>query len=727
MKGGSLTGVPTPPATPFPTGPLLWERLRRELRNPYVLILLSAVAVYSCYWTWLSVSKYYGLVAAVYDLGLFAQHTWIFTQPGSVGLYGFPGLPGSVAYLALVVDQPFQFLLSPLGAANSYPTILILQSVALGTGALPLYAIARRILASDLPALFVSMAYLLYFPLAGVNWFDAHFIAFFIPLFLLGYYFLVQRAFRLAGLFLLLAGSTEYPSILLVLLFALTLIGEAVLNEWLLKRERDLPWLKFATVLFVVSLLFFVYQFVYLNAYLGPLGFAATVHTGNPGGVSISSGHVTIQNRVTVALFILTPVLFLPVLSPRWLVMLAPIGFLIFGTTYFGYAFPEIFRGQYSAVFIPFVFLGVVYALNWLKRFYPTREGRFVKGPSRLHSVRRLANPSTLGLAVLITVIVFATIFQPYGPLNSRGPDRFVEPSINLTSFNELQQLESLVPRNTPFVLFQNDMPGMLPRPLAYLDTPLVTGIVDWKNVSIYDAERGQFPMTLFSGHTVNATVQYAVDNPHNWGFLAKGGDSNDSMYDFIRVLYGSGMYGILGEVDGMIALERGYEAGPLLYSPFNQLIPAQDLLVPNLPPGEWINSSWNGSKVHPSQDVISVTNADSTHAWDGPSLTLSPGLYEVRFSLLTTNLSSQDRVSLVAEANDGIDTLGAENITGSNFTRANTWTSFNFTFYANNTYQLVGFPGLSVLWHGTLSIQSIDLTQLAPGSPRYSPTGSSS
>jgi uncharacterized membrane protein len=703
----------------------LWMRWRKELRSPYVLTLLFSVILYSCYWSWLTISRVYSMVSAVYDLGLFVQHTWMFTQPGSIALYGLSGLPGPVAYLALVLDEPFEFLLSPLGLLNNFPAVLIVQSIALGAGALPLFAIARRILSSDRTALFVSLAYLLYFPLGGVNWFDAHFIAFFIPLFLLGFYFLIQRSFRLAGALLLIAGTTEFPSMLLVVLFALTLVGEAVLNGKFLKREWDLPALKFSIVLLVLSVLFFLYQFFYLGDYLGAQGFAATVHSGSGAGAAILSAPISIQNRLAVILLILAPVLFLTVLSLRWLVMLSPIGYAVFGTTYFGYAFPQIFRDQYGAVFIPFVFLGVVYAMPWLARFSPaTGDDPSVKGEDRFHSLRRLSRPSNMGLAVLITVVVFASIFQPYGPLNGLGPDKFSLPSANLTRYNELQRLESLVPRNTPFVLFQNDMPGMLPRPLDYLATPLVSGIEDWRNVSIYDAEVGYFPLLLYSGHTVNASVLYAIDDPYNWGFAAKGSTTNNSMYYFIRDLYASGMYGILGEVDGMLVLERGYSGTPVMYSPFSQAIPARDLWVPDVAPGQWSNASWNGSKIPSGESVISATNADSTYAWDGPGLVLSPGTYEVGFSLMTTNLSPQDHISLVVAGENGKDILASENITGSNFSHADVWTNFSLTFYANNTYQQVTFPGLSVLWRGTLSIQTINLVQLSPGSPQYSRTG---
>jgi uncharacterized membrane protein len=724
---GDLATASTEPPRRIRFGPRAWQLARRELRSPYVWALLASVAAYSSYWSWLSVTRYDAMVSAVYDLGVFAQHTWMFTQPGTIGRYALPSLSGPLTYLGLVADEPFEFLLSPLALLNSYPTVLVLQSVALGAGALPLYAIARRILTTELPALCVALAYLLYFPLGGVNWFDVHFIAFFIPLFFLGYYFLLRRSFLVAGVLLFLAGTTEYPSVLLVILFALTLLVEALLNGRFLKRGWDRPALRFSAVLFVVSLVFFAYQFVYLNSYLGTEGFAVTVHTASTGGVAIASGPISLHNRLMVAFLILTPVLFLPLLSPRWLVMLTPIGYLVFATTYFGYSFPSIFRDQYGATFIPFIFLGVVYSIQWLRRFVPvTARPPFARRARPWSSVGRLAHPSVTGLAVLVTVVVFASIFQPYGPFNGVMGDKFTVPPVDMTRFDQLAQLESLVPRGTPYVLFQNDMPGMLPRPLAYLDTPLVSGIGDWQNVSVYDADVGEFPLTLFTGATVLAAVNYAIDDPYNWGFTELGDTPNNSMYHFARALYGSGMYGILGEVDGMVVLERGYSGSPVQYLPFTQWIPASDLTTPAPPTARGNNTTSEAPPALPGPGLLSVTDLDAPRAWNGPDLTLSPGWYEAQFSMMTTNPSADNHITLRATGDHGVGTSGERTITGANFTAGDTWTSFNLTFYVNNTEQSVDLLGASVFWQGTLSLQWIDLLQESAGTPRYSAAGAS-
>jgi len=68
--------------------------------------------------------------------------------------------------------------------------------------------------------------------------------------------------------------------------------------------------------------------------------------------------------------------------------------------------------------------------------------------------------------------------------------------------------------------------------------------------------------------------------------------------------------------------------------------------------------------------------------------------------------------------ANYGKTVFGGERITGANFSAPNVWTNFDLRFYVNDTYSLVAFPGLSVSWHGTLSIRGVHIVQTAPGIP---------
>ena len=172
------------------------------LKDPYLLAVLAGVGLYSWYWSQLTIDRFYAMHAAVYDLGAFMQQSWLFTQPQIFSPAG---------YVAAVFAHPVQAILSPLAVINSYPLILSLQSVALGAGAVPLYVIARQALSFRPASLLISGSYLLYSPMAGVNWFDAHFIAFFIPLFLSGYAFYIHKHWTTAGILLFLAATSEIP------------------------------------------------------------------------------------------------------------------------------------------------------------------------------------------------------------------------------------------------------------------------------------------------------------------------------------------------------------------------------------------------------------------------------------------------------------------------------------------------------------------------------------
>lgn len=203
----------------------------------------------------------------------------------------------------------------------------------------------------------------------------------------------------------------------------------------------------------------------------------------------------------------------------------------------------------------------------------------------------------------------------------------------------------------------------------------------------------------------MKAKVSYMVDDPFTWGFTERGVEVNDSMSQFERVAYGSGAYGILGEVYGMLVLEYGYVGTPLRYIPYRASFPAQVLR----------DSSTGGSTGSP---IIRYSNGSGPTAWNGPFTTLSPGRYTVEFSLMSTSTSASNHVTLAALANGGATTFGSVTISGSNFTSSGKWYTFSLSFYVNNTYDLVAFPGINVNWMGTLSLRYLVVTQDSPGSP---------
>ncbi len=710
-KGGEPPSVPTAPSSrpgawkgprSLLQAPLHWTRWRAgqawvALRDRYLMLAVLASVTYGVVWTYISVSNFYSGDSAVYDLGLVMLKAWWYANPGSVGGWG---------YLSVVIDEPFEVLMTPVGVIGSFPLLLGLQSFALGAGAVPLYAIGRRALHSKPAALLLAFAYLVYFPLGGVNWFDAHFIAFFIPLFLVGFYCYQVRSYLWAGVLLGIAGTTEYPVILLVLAFAVTLLLEGVLRKWLHRpTAHRFPW-KFALLLFVCSGLFFAYQYVFLATALGPGAFAATAHT--TGGGSIPT-----QDRTEAIILLLAPALFLCLVSPRWLLMLGPAFYLISFSSYQPLTYPSLFRTQYSALFIPFVFLGAIAALQEVRWALDKLEPRFAPALRKRRWLRRMPSVklvTVVSACVLVSSAYLAAYYQPYGPWNDQTPWPFgFQPvtSAELERQTRLTALESLIPRSSPYVLFQNDMPNMLPRTLDYLQTPEVSGIGNWENVTPYDAMIGSFPNLGYDGSTTWMRVNYMIDDPYNWGFTEEGSTTDNSMYHFIQVGYESGKYGILGESDGMLVLERGYQGPPKIYTPYQQ----------SIAPSQLSEAGPNESR---AGGGLSISNTSSPWMWNGPSTTLSPGWYDVSYLLRTTDLSATNHVTLGVTAESGQISLATLEVYGTNFSAANRAMTVTMQVYVPDTYRGVDLPASQVDWSGTLSVLAIEVTQSGPGDPLY-------
>lgn len=672
---------------------VLLQRLRPDR---WTVLLLLVFGAYVGYWSYLSIAKYYALAAGVYDLGLGMQSLWNFTQVAHAD---------PLTYARLALYSPVAFLLSPIALADSYPLLLFVQTVALASAAFPLYITAKRELKFGGAAFALSAAYLLYFPLAGVNWFDFHFESFFALLFLLGYALYSARWFKSSVVLFFLAGATWYPYILLIGLFSLIEILGLGTRWLILKQGIDQRRAAFSLLLLILSVAYFAFQFTTYNA---------PPHSGL---------QVALNNRVIVLALMLLPVLLMPFLSLRWLLMLAPFAYLEFTSGYAGYSYPAIFAGQYSMLFIPFVFLGTIEAVALLSRRFDFRlppEFRKVVSshpPFSRSSAQARVSPAYV---VLLAAVLLSTVFQPYGPFNQNSPTRFdlsQSTQINWTAYDRLLSLVHLIPQSTPYVLFQNDMPELLPRPLAYEDTPLITSLYNWQNLSNYDAVHNSFPLELTSGQVADAQIDYAIDNPYSnpyaYGFYDTSSLPNVSMYYFVRTLYASGYYGILGEAGGLTVFERGYNASPEVYVPYTMTIPATQLFD-------------YATRELSTEGVISAVNpVPNEPLWWGPYATFSPGWYSLNFSMLTSNNSPENRMYIYATWANGGEILGNGQLlfNGSAFPEVNQWTNVEMRVYMNNTYGGVQFSGFPYSWTGEVAIRSIQVTQISPGPPTFTPT----
>lgn len=169
--------------------------------------VLGGAVAYALFMSLLTVGRHNAFGTNAFDLGIHAQALFTIAQRG---------YPAVTLYGPQVINQfgdhfaPIFYLLVPIYLPwSDARVLLVLQSVTLASGVIPVYLLARHKLVNLTLALVVAAGYLLFPALHGVNNFDFHEIALVIPLLLWSFFFLEVDRFRLFGIFLALALLTK--------------------------------------------------------------------------------------------------------------------------------------------------------------------------------------------------------------------------------------------------------------------------------------------------------------------------------------------------------------------------------------------------------------------------------------------------------------------------------------------------------------------------------------
>ncbi len=197
------------------------------------IAVAAAVMIYFLFFSAVTVMRHASFNSTAYDLGIFDQTAWGYSQ-GEI-------LLNTVRGVSLLGDHmhPILLIFAPLYKFLPMPeTLLVLQSLALAVGALPIYWIARKRIGGVAAAL-VSVSYLLYPSLQYINMFDFHPEAFAVPLLLFALYFIDARKYAAAIAMLILTGLSKehFP-------LALASVGMYV---FLAQRKRKLGLILAAT------------------------------------------------------------------------------------------------------------------------------------------------------------------------------------------------------------------------------------------------------------------------------------------------------------------------------------------------------------------------------------------------------------------------------------------------------------------------------------------------
>ena len=151
-----------------------------------LLGVIAAAAGYAAAFSYFSILNLHHFVVPSYDLAIYDNLVWNTSHGRFLASSMIKGGTHMAAHFdpLLVALTPF-YLLSPRAE-----TLLIIQSVWLASGAIPLYLIASRVLRGAAAGMVVAGAYLLHPALHGINLYEFHSLALVVPLVIWSLYFL---------------------------------------------------------------------------------------------------------------------------------------------------------------------------------------------------------------------------------------------------------------------------------------------------------------------------------------------------------------------------------------------------------------------------------------------------------------------------------------------------------------------------------------------------------
>ena len=341
-----------------------FPRLQRVVELACPAAVVCAAAAYAAYMGFYTIRHHHLFQTTAFDLGIYdnmifnATRGRFFQAPVLYGPGKFNSLSGHAEY-AVLLFAPF-YAIKP-GAE----TLLVMQALAFGGAAIPLYMFARTLVA-PIPSLLLALAYLFFAPLHGPQFYDFHWLTLCIPMYFCLFYAISARKKWLAYLMVLL-------------LFALRedlAIGLACVGAFLFVTGLRV---RFGASLAVLSALWFgINKFVIMpwagswwfeNLYSelfadGKAGYGNVIKTLLSNPIFALSTFVR-GPKLAYALHMLAPLVFLPARRLAFFLLLLPGAFLTLMTTGYGPTLSIAF--QYTSDWIPFLFACAAMSLYMMR------------------------------------------------------------------------------------------------------------------------------------------------------------------------------------------------------------------------------------------------------------------------------------------------------------------------------------------------------------------------
>jgi len=592
---------------------------------PLIVLISIYVVILSAF----SVERYNCYLTGGFDLGVFNQAFWT-TLHGKL-FYETPDLPLTPSGSFLGVHfAPLLFLLLPIYALHPSPiTLLVLQTVFIGLGAIPIYLISDEVLKSRGKSLAFASLYLSYPTIHSLNIYDFHIQAF-LPFFLLSsYYCYLKRRWTPYWIFIVFSLITiDFAPVLIAVMSLANILSNK--DETLKVIHGKLRKLEKHTVIAILSLLVSIASFLLILQ----TGILLSGKTNTVEGILssfLASNWIEAFSRgyncfLQFWLFQISNLLFFPLFEPILLLMIVP-WFLVTilncdAMVHFALGY------QHGRAFVaPFLFIASIYGT---KRLLHKNRGDW-----------RLAFAVMFLLSALISPLNPVTENNMLGIAYEGYPRRTSHTAV-------LDQVLLLIPENASVYTVNNLFPQLSNRDNIYLYLPDEVDIdyvlADTKS-RWYNYKIRMYPPNFRSNMAENLpNLMYSED------------------------------YGIVAFKDGVILLKRGYRGEILIFEETISVYNHENLTLRY------------GSRTH---DPTSTSGTVLVHQpsdplgcfWFGPYVNLLPGNYTATFRLKVENITTGHLLTLRVTRKLGTVVLASLEVKGSDFERKMSWQNFTLSF----------------------------------------------
>jgi uncharacterized membrane protein len=338
-----------PPTQEAPRPPRDWKRVARS-------VLALALVIYLSHFLWFTIRNHIAYGTNGFDVGIFDQGVWLLSRFHNpfVTIRGL-NLFGDHTSFILLGAVPLYWIF------DSLVVLLVLQTVALATGAIPVFLLARDKLESEPLATACALAYLLLPGIQWVNWENFHPDSFEVPLILFAILFMQRKRWRAFLVCIVLVLLVKEDVALLTLPLG---VYVAFVHD---RRIGILTSL--------ISLLWFV---VVIGLILPGLNGTGTLYSGRLpyGGVGGTlkmmftkpwdvAGLVLSEERPWYLVQLFVPVALFSLLAPRLLVVALPaLGINLLSN----FPYQHQIEYHYSTLIIPVIVAAAVYGIARLPR-----------------------------------------------------------------------------------------------------------------------------------------------------------------------------------------------------------------------------------------------------------------------------------------------------------------------------------------------------------------------